>query len=202
MRKKINGDKVKRSIKVFFVLLLTVTLIYPKEFNVDKSETNEVKFISDTSLESFEGVTDNIDGYLYWEEDDLTKNSQLYFEVDLNTLDTGIGLRNRHMRENYLETEKYQFTNFSGKIVKVEKKENRLFEVEADGTLSIHGVVQPLMLKANIEMSSDRSYKIKSSFTVKLSDFNIEVPSLMFLKLSELIVVELNFNITEKNNAG
>ena len=89
--------------------------------NVDKSAENMVKFISDAPIEDFEGVTSSIDGYLFWEGDDLLNQSELYFEVDLNTVDTGIGLRNRHMRENYLHTDKFPKTHFTAKLIKADK---------------------------------------------------------------------------------
>ena len=37
------------------------------EYHVDKERENQVKFISDAPLEDFEGVTDKIDGYIFWE---------------------------------------------------------------------------------------------------------------------------------------
>lgn len=86
------------------------------ELQVDHTKKNLVRFISDAPIENFEGITNNIDGYIYFEQEDFTNNSELYFEVDLRTIDTGIGLRNRHMRDNYLETDQYPFTFFSGKI--------------------------------------------------------------------------------------
>ena len=49
---------------------------------MDKSRQNQVKFVSNAPIEDFEGVTDKIDGFIFWENDDLTKNSALYFEVD------------------------------------------------------------------------------------------------------------------------
>ena len=193
---------MKSIMQVIILLIISVTLVYGKELNVDKGKNNLVKFISDASLEQFEGITNSIDGYMYWEGMDLTEESRLYFEVDLDAIDTGIGLRNRHMRENYLETDKFRFTNFSGKITEVLSTGSNTYDVKAKGTISIHGVVKPLTITATISMNSESKYNVKSMFEVKLSDFDIEVPSIMFLKLSELIKVVVDFSMIETNTAG
>ena len=172
------------------------------ELHVKQDTNNLVKFISDAKIETFEGVTNNVDGYMYWEGDDLTNKSQVYFEVDLNTIDTGIGLRNRHMRENYLETDKYRYTNFSGKITSAKKTDKDKYDVEVEGTISIHGVIKPLMVKGTVTKVDDKDYTIKTMFEVKLSDFKIEVPSLMFLKVSEVIKLQLNVNMMIPDKLG
>jgi polyisoprenoid-binding protein YceI len=168
------------------------------EYQVDKSRKNTVKFISHAPLDDFEGVTDKIDGYIYWEGTDLTKTSQMYFEVDLNSIDTGIGLRNRHMRDNYLETDKYPLTYFKGKIISSEVTGEGIFTVQAEGTIFIHGVEKPLVTSGTIEQDND-VYNIRTKFVVKLSDFNIEIPSIMFYKINENMDLHLDFFI--KNTA-
>jgi polyisoprenoid-binding protein YceI len=188
--------------KYFFIFLLLLILnLFAEEYHVDKSASNEVKFISDAPIEDFEGVTNQIDGYLYFEDGDFLKNSQLYFEVDLNSLDTGIGLRNRHMRENYLHTDKYPITYYKSKIVKSDTVTNTEFKVVTEGTIFIHGVNQPLIVEATM-IQQDKRFNVKCQFKVKLSDFNIEIPSIMFYKINETIDLRLNFYIYlfEKNN--
>lgn len=187
-----------KSIKYLLIILQSISVYnisFAEEYHVDKSKSNQVKFISDAPIEDFEGLTDKIDGYLYFENGDLTKKSDIYFEVDLNSLDTGIGLRNRHMCENYLHTDKYPKTHYTGKIIKSIKKSESEFEVEAEGKIYIHGVTKPLNVKAVILKSEENTYQIKTQFIVALSDFKIEVPSIMFYKIDENMELHLNFFI-------
>jgi polyisoprenoid-binding protein YceI len=162
------------------------------ELNVDKSQKNMVKFISDAPIEDFEGVTNSIDGYIKWEGDELANEGSLYFEVDLRKVDTGIGLRNRHMRENYLHTDKYPFTNYKGKIIKSEKISDNEYKVTVDGKMFIHGVTKPLQVIGTLSPVKD-GYRIKTNFQIKLTDYNIEVPQLMFMKISEVMRLNLDF---------
>jgi len=183
-------------LKIFISLLLLALIIYPAEYQVDKSKQNLVKFISNAPIEDFEGVTSKIDGYLAIDESDLLKNSNLYFEVDLRTLDTGIGLRNRHMRENYLHTDKYPYTNFKGNIIYSEKVSDTEQKVTVDGTMYIHGKTKPMKINGNL-FKTESGYRVKAYFEVKLTDYNIEVPKLMFMKISENMKLALDFYITK-----
>lgn len=181
----------------FLVVILSFINVYSQEHFVDKQKNNLVKFISKTPIESFEGITNQIDGYMYWEGDDLKNKSQLYFEVNLDALDTGIGLRNRHMKENYLETFRYPYAQFNGKVVNEEKVSDIKSKVTVEGEMFIHGVAKKINLQGTVEKNKPL-YRIQTEFTIKLSDFKIEVPSLMFMRISEDIKLVLDFFIIEK----
>jgi polyisoprenoid-binding protein YceI len=182
---------------LILIFLFASIFLQAQEHFVDKQKNNLVKFISKTPIESFEGVTNQIDGYMYWDNDDLTNKSQLYFEVNLDALDTGIGLRNRHMKENYLETFRYPYAQFNGKVVKEEKVSDIKSKVTVEGEMFIHGVAKKINLQGTVEKNKP-SYRIQTEFTIKLSDFKIEVPSLMFMRISEEIRLVLDFFIKEK----
>ncbi len=179
--------------KQILFLIFIFTTIYAGEYNVDKTAENMVKFVSDAPIEDFEGVTSSIDGYLFWEGNDLLNQSELYFEVDLNTVDTGIGLRNRHMRENYLHTDKYPKTHFTAKLIKAEKKSDNEYEVEAEGKFFVHGVEKQKEISGKLTKIDNDKYKISANFVVALSDYNIEVPSIMFYKINENMDLTVEF---------
>jgi polyisoprenoid-binding protein YceI len=166
------------------------------EYQVDKEQENLVKFISDAPMEDFEGITDKIDGYIFWEGDDLLKKSEMYFEVDLNSLDTGIGLRNRHMRENYLHTDQFPFTHFNGKIIKAEMVKEGEYSVTAEGTMFIHGVEKLITVAGNI-LATEYGYRIQAKFITALTDYDIEVPQLMFFKIDENMQLELDYFVKQ-----
>ena len=187
--------------KIFLILLLISTSLFSGEYQVDKSAENMVKFVSDAPIEDFEGVTSSIDGYLYWEGDDFLNQSELYFEVDLNTVDTGIGLRNRHMRENYLHTDKFPKTHFTAKLIKVDKKSETEYEVEAEGKFFVHGVEKQKKISGKLQKIDNDKYKVSTNFIVALSDYNIEVPSIMFYKIDENMDLFVEFYLM-KASAG
>lgn len=187
-----------KALKYIFIFLLISITSQAQEHFVDKKKYNLVKFISKTPIESFEGITNQIDGYMYWEGDNLTNKSQLYFEVNLDALDTGIGLRNRHMKENYLETFRYPYAQLNGKVIDEEKISDNKSKVTVDGEMFIHGVAKKITVQGTIEKNKP-SYRIQTDFIIKLSDYKIEIPSLMFMRISEDIKLVLDFYLREKN---
>jgi len=166
---------------------------------VDTTQVNEVRFVSDAPIEDFEGVTDRVDGYVFWPGDTLTADgplleSELYFEVPLDALDTGIDMRNRHMRENYLHTEKFPYVSFRGRIERVASGADSVWQVTANGTFSLHGVEQSREIECAVTQRG-RTYHLNSNFEVRLTDHEIEIPSLMFLKINEVIKVRLDVHL-------
>ncbi|MCB0752303.1 MAG: YceI family protein, partial [Ignavibacteriae bacterium] len=103
---------------------------------------------------------------------------------------------NRHMRENYLETEQYPMAAYTGKITKAEKLEENQFEVQVSGEMNIHGISIPQIIEGRI-IINDWGIRVITNFIVKLSDHKIEIPSLMFMKIDENMDLQLDFNLEE-----
>ena len=168
-----------------------------QEYRVDLERENRVRFVSDAPLEDFQGVTDRIDGYLSLSgeglggETDLA-SSEFYFEVDLASLDTGIGLRNRHMRDNYLETDEFPFASFAGRVTGLTQKAPGRYQAVAEGTFSIHGVQQDRAIVCDAEVVGG-GLRVSCSFQILLSDHGIPIPKLMFMKIDEVMELDLDF---------
>ena len=143
--------------KIKYIILILVLLpisIFAEEWHVKKSENNLVKFISSTTMLDFEGITDKVDGYIYWKGDELFGlENEIYFEVELNSVETGIGKRDRDMREDVLETDKWPKTSYRGKINKIEKIAGNInqYKVSAIGPMFLHGheKIHPLSNRHN-----------------------------------------------------
>lgn len=191
------------------LLLLTVALpgtpedAGSQEFQVDRQGPRTVRFISQTTLEEFEGVGESIDGYVYLpggvRVGDGFSDSQLYLEVELSGLDTGISLRNRHMRDNYLETDRFPYATFSGRVERIERDATGPYRVSALGTFQVHGVERERTLTCQASSTGAR-YAVTCRFPVSLRDHDIEIPRVMFLKLAEEVEVVLEFTLVEASS--
>jgi len=186
---------------IFFIFIYLSVLsgsLFSEEWHVKKTDENLVKFTSSTSLLDFDGVTSNIDGYIYWEGEEIFgENNEIYFEVDLNTVETGIGKRDRDMREDVLETDKWPKTYYRGTILNYANHSNDpdKYIVESAGKMFIHGVENDQKVKAEIEIKNGLM-NIVSDFSVFLKDFNIEAPTLLaFIKVAEEIKLHLYFQL-------
>jgi len=173
-------------------------------FHVDRRAANVVRFVSRAATEEFDGVTSKIDGYVTLDAPALGPRAEsgateLHLEVDLASLETGIGLRDRHMRERYLEVSRYPFAVYHGRILRAEPEGGDSWWVTARGELDIHGVACPRDLTCRVE-ARGQGYRARCAFEVLLSDHRIEIPKVMFLKLANEISLELDFSVAPAAN--
>jgi len=169
--------------RLLFIKLLFLCLFfkgidsYGQEFITDKGT---VVFLSKAALSEFTGESNQLNGLV-----DLNKNL-LDFYLDLNTIKTGIGLRDRHMRENYLETKKFPFAEFTGKLTDMPGlEEGQKSEVSAMGLFKIHGVEKEIEVKGYLTKIRSDYIQLEANFKVLLSDYKIDIPKVMFYELSE-----------------
>ncbi|SEJ56818.1 Polyisoprenoid-binding protein YceI [Cyclobacterium xiamenense] len=176
---------MRRMVLRFLSLIL---LLLASEANAQRyqTEAGEVVFLSTAALNEFTGESSQLNGLL-----DL-ESGLIDFYIDLNTLDTGIGLRDRHMRDNYLETKKYPFAEFSGNLEKSGPLElNEPLEVQARGTFTLHGKEKSMTITGTLTQLSASEILLETGFEVVLGDFDIEIPKLMFYELSETQTVTI-----------
>lgn len=101
-----------------------------------------------------------------------------------------------HFNENYMESDKFPKATFTGKIVgDFDVTKDGEYPVKVVGKLSIHGVEKAREIEGKIIVKNG-VISIASKFAVKLSEHNIEIPSIMTKKIAE--VVELNISVTYK----
>jgi len=167
---------------------------------------NRATFLSKAPLETFEGTTSQISGYVVVDPTHVAGKVTLHFEVDLASLDTGKSKRNAHMRERHLETDTYPTATFDGATI-IDGSASRLvagtittFDLEGD--FEIHGVVRRTIVHAEVTLSTDggrEALNIVARFDVALSDYNISRPRFLFMKLHDIqkVTVELTAILTQ-----
>ncbi|MCU0690961.1 MAG: YceI family protein [Polyangiaceae bacterium] len=121
-------------------------------------------------------------------------NSQIRITVPLAGLDTGIGLRNKHMRK-YLETEKYP-----NAVLVVEKSALKIpsdggeSSGSASGTLTLHGQTMPITFKYNSKRGGDR-YNVAGAASIDIRSFGIAVPNYLGISVRPNVDIDAKFGI-------
>jgi len=170
--------------------LLVATPSFAARFALKAGAPNQVVFVSKAATETFEGKTDQIAGSIDVDPAAVGDSVTVHFEVAMATLDTGIGKRNQHMRENHLETAKYPTAFFDGAAVVGPKGAalavgaKTAFEVE--GQFTLHGVTRRLRVTVDVTLRDERTLEFTTSFKVPLADHAISRPKFLFLKLGEV----------------
>jgi len=163
----------KQILKVSLIMLLIlVGFAYSGEWHLNKSADNMVLFKSSTTVLDFEGTTNKVDGYLYWEGDSiLSGKNEIFFEVRPIGFETGLGKRDKDMREDVLETDNFPVSSFTGTANKITYNGNKAL-IEATGEFLLHGVKRKISIKAEI-IENGNSLSVNSSFSILLKDYGI-----------------------------
>ncbi len=113
--------------------------------------------------------------------------------VPLGNLDTGIGLRNKHMREKYLEVAKYPNAELT-----VPRAALKLAEGAgtAAGTMKIHGQSHPVTFAYSAKKSGS-GYAVDGSVHLDMHDYGIEVPSYLGVTVKPEIDVVARFSAAD-----
>ncbi|MBX9767414.1 MAG: YceI family protein [Bdellovibrionales bacterium] len=115
----------------------------------------------------------------------------------LESLDTGMTLRNEHMKKKYLETEKFPLAKLTFTKVTIPdslKAENAVVEkLPFEGTLSLHGVDKLVSGTAKVEKKGDE-LSVVASFGIKISDFGIPTPGFAGITVAEDVDVEVQLS--------
>lgn len=203
---------VKKSLLMLAATVLSATSAASAatvDFIVDDAKKRDVvSFNSDAPVELIVGTTNKIKGKVTIDES-LDFGKQPFsadFTVDLASIDTGIALRNEHMRDNFLETKKYPDATFKVKSVsaaQTQLKPGKKVTVQASGEFTIHGktvnktvpvdvtYLEPCNMEG-VKFPDCAMLQIKATLPVALKDHDIKRPEIVFQKLADTVFVKVS----------
>ena len=119
--------------------------------------------------------------------------------VDLRTVDTGIELRNEHLREKYLEVDKgggYDQAVLSDVALQGVNADAPAGKGSFTGTLLLHGVKKSVTGPVEIRQAGT-GWRVKASFPVTLPDYNIDKPRYLGVGVKDTVQVSVTFTATQ-----
>jgi polyisoprenoid-binding protein YceI len=109
-------------------------------------------------------------------------------KIDLKTLETGISLRDRHMRSNYLEVQKGpQFAVATFDNIRVEKLDGK---TSFSGTLMLHGQRKKVSGVAEVQQRGGQ-IRVQAQFPIRVSEFQIPAPTYLGVGVRDEIQVKV-----------
>ena len=128
-------------------------------------------------------------------------SGEIFFKLE--SLKTGIGLRDEHLKEKYLQVKTNPVARLTIKELVLPAawslQNATVVETAFHAILNLHGVEKEITGVYNIE-----SGQLKSSaqFEIKLSDFNIDIPVYLGVKVADVVKINVFFdkmNLSKKN---
>ena len=144
---------------------------------------------------SFDAVTSAISGALRQTGPGASYAGTL--RVDLVPLDTGIELRNNHLRETYLEVargERFRHADLTGIELAVPLPPDAArHKTSFSGTLSLHGVEKDIAGKAELSRRDGR-LRVEATFSLSLKEFDIPRPRYMGVGVRDKVGILVTFD--------
>ena len=121
-------------------------------------------------------------------------SGQIQFKILIKGFEFWSQLMQDHFNENYMDSDKFPQSTFSGKITNIDKvnfSKDGSYPVEVKGILEIHGVKKEMTAKGTLKVSGE-TVAASSDFLIVLEDFNIRIPGVVKDKLATNAKIKMN----------
>lgn len=148
----------------------------------------EVHFYSEAPLEDIKASNTEVKGVIDFE------SKRVAVVIKMNAFQFEKSLMQEHFNENYLESEKYPKATFTGSFTDaIDLSVPGKVQREIAGTMTIHGVTNPVTSLVVFDITKD-SIKVNTVMIVRLEDYQIKIPKIVFAKIAEEVEVTVSFN--------
>jgi polyisoprenoid-binding protein YceI len=203
-----NALNVRFALCSAAVLLLSAAplLADGRTYTITDDGKNYATFQSEATLETINGTTTRLSGTITADPANAGASTAT-ITVDLSALDSGISMRNEHMRgEKFLNIEKFPTATFKTVSVTGAKSvaPNQPVELQLTGDFTLHGVTKRITVPARVVVIPESELTKTSrgpgdwihgtvTFPIKLTDYSITVPEKLVMKLSNDVNVKVDF---------
>jgi len=166
------------------LLCCIITVTHAQLFS---TSTGVTSFSGTTPLENIEAENKKCQAILN------TATGELAIRMNMNGFVFPNKLMQEHFNENYIESEKYPTATFSGKVTKtLDYTKDGSYDLSATGKFTVHGVTKERTINGKLSIAGGK-ITITSDFQVALTDHKIEVPSIVFVKIAQVISVKAQY---------
>ena len=166
-----------------FILLLANCNLISQEIKRISSDSSSISYSGNHFLHKWSAENTNISGLVNVEDENIVNIGVIAKVSDFKS-------GNSSLDSNALRVlEAFQFPNIIFKSINIENLDNKL---QIDGLIEFHGIEKSISVLANLN-KIDNMFQLNGKFTINLSDFSIDRPSLLLRKIDEDIYI--NFSL-------
>jgi hypothetical protein len=171
--------------KKSLVLALVLISFYCQSQQRFFAEKAVVSFFSDGVVEDISATNEKVTSIF-----DVV-NGEVAYLMSIKDFQFPNKLMQVHFNEKYMESEKFPKSSFQGKISGFSLTGAGKQDVKATGKLTIHGVTKDIDVPGTVEVNGNR-LTVKSKFVVKLLDYNIKVPQIVWQNIAQQVEVTID----------
>lgn len=182
--------KIRMKEAILSALCALSLTTFAQKYTVEKSN---VVFFSDTAIEDITAKNSKSMSIFNLE------TGEIAFSIPIQEFQFAKSLMKEHFNEKYMDTEKFPKSTFAGKITDFDSKRSGTQNAKAEGRLTIHGVTRDVDIPGTVEIDGDKIL-LKSKFIVKLEDYNVNRPQLLWKNIAEQVEVTVEFTYKPHEN--
>jgi len=151
-----------------------------------------IGFYSSTPLEDIKADNNQVASVI-----DIS-TGEIVFQVLIRSFRFEKALMQEHFNENYMESDKYPRSTFSGKITNIGETgltKSGSYEVTVEGDLTIRDVKKRVSAKGTIDVAAE-SVTAESKFIISPEDYGIKIPSVVRNNIAKNIEVTVKITYT------
>ena len=179
-----------------FLIFFSTSSVFAVELNNQKLELSSGKMLftlvktTPAGDSKMTGLANKFSGWM-----DLQKKTveiTMYVTHQSFQLSGEFKFANNRMHETYMHSDKYPTSKYSGTVVSFDPSSGK---IKLIGNMSLHGVTKsnfPIECVYENTKKSDE-YLLVCSFTVKLTDFNIEPPDIGLATVDNVVRLKTKF---------
>ncbi len=182
-----------KKLALSFAFFSTAAFADSRTYEIRPDAKNIAEFHAEDSYDAFDGKTHKITGGIVADPANPSAAS-VEVTIDMASLDTGNKLRNREMKELYLDTEKHPTAKFKSVSVSAPASiaPSAPTDVKVTGDFTLHGVTKRLTIPVRVVLIPDGRIHATSSFSVHMPDFGIDVPQNILVTVNNDVPVRLD----------
>ncbi|HPR31054.1 MAG TPA: YceI family protein [Prolixibacteraceae bacterium] len=177
---------------IFLALLLSGFEI---QAQIYLTRIGNVRFFSQTAIENIEAVNNQVSCIVN------LSSGEVVSKMLMKSFRFEKALMEEHFNENYVESDLYPQASLNAKIANIDaidKNDPEKQSVTLKGTLSIHGISNPVTIAGSLQIQGDKIIAT-STFIVKPEDYNIRIPKIVRNNIAKEIEVSVLFELETFN---
>ena len=163
-----------------FVPIMLLTLSFSQNLDLSSSE---IKYYGYHVMHNWTGTSTQARSQIFY--DDASKTGSVTIRVRLDSFDSKLSSRDSNM---LYYTDALDFPEVVFKSTQANVDRDSVF---IEGDLTFHGITKKIKTSAYIQL--DKNPTVNGSFRIKLSDFNVRRPSLMFIQIKDEVRIDYLF---------
>lgn len=173
-------------ITLYFIIISS--LVACAQSSIFETRQGNITFFSSAPLEDIEAKNNKVISLIN------VRNNEIAVRVPIKQFQFRNRLMQEHFNENYMESERFPYATFKGKInEKVDFNKPGTYNVTATGDLNVHGVNRKRTFIGILRVT-DSGMLLETKFDIPLADHNIKIPRLVFNKIAERIAASVSFS--------